>query len=362
MRHITKPFPQHVVPDELSLLSRYEMGVYILLFLACFVTYCLWNRVPIIKQTVVVDRLISASDRVVTADVSYELPISSALSKKGDLAQEETVFRSFTKTGDRNVQIESNIDSLKKEYFKRHPDSSRFIGDLVYFRWEEPKSRLWISKNKPKRDKDLFPSYYSYSDARHENRGKQSILLAEYYSNGELSISPLRCEMKNTSPFLTRPGFWSLRDLSQAYFSIRVNSHDIDTIRLRMDFTGVIDLVPISGVAPSSISGNGVQYTFIPEPEQIQPFDLLFYVKFRDLENSQERRIFFITAVMSAMITIFIAFIIIYIYQRFVLARDAFRGRRTQIASKWKKRGAKEKSSNNENNVDAIEFVNDEEQ
>ena len=301
-------FPQHIVPDELSLLSIYEIIMYLTILVGCWMLYRSWNKVPMIEHNVVVEKL--QSDFETMAEIRYDLPISTVLCKDKEPARVYADFSVCSKTHDSSSLQNDYVDSLKNFYFAHFPDSLMYRGDLVYFRTEEKIPKAHITNNGV--DQESY-GYYSYGSARSEKHGKDRELISEVFINSPLLIAQTKYNINMDTPDLTRPSFWSKRDVSQAYFKINLSSQTLDSIRVVINFTGAIDLLPIGVIKPETISGNSV--TFALSPKEASDTELFFYAKFRDLENSQSRRVFLLTAVISALITVFIAFLIIFVYR-----------------------------------------------
>lgn len=110
------------------------------------------------------------------------------------------------------------------------------------------------------------------------------------------------------------PGWFSFEDISQAYYHFSIISETIDSIQLRINFVGSTEfseLVP----EPDEITMSSIVYSNGEKIAKIKKDGLLFHVKFTELENRQTVRMFFLTAVMSGLFTIFIGFIVLAIYK-----------------------------------------------
>lgn len=110
------------------------------------------------------------------------------------------------------------------------------------------------------------------------------------------------------------PGWFALEDISQSYYRFEIRSKTIDTIRLEINFVGSTvfsQIVP----EPDDITMNTIVYHDSEKIEQIKQHGLFFHVKFVELENRQTIRLFFLTAIMSGLFTIFIGFLVLASYK-----------------------------------------------
>ena len=86
------------------------------------------------------------------------------------------------------------------------------------------------------------------------------------------------------------------------------------TIIIKYDFEGAIDISNIYP-EPDKLTMNSILYINKAKINEIIDSGLSFHVKFVELENYQNMRLFFITALLSALFAIFITFIILSIYK-----------------------------------------------
>lgn len=340
---ILNSFPRHVVPDELSLLSRYEIILYFLIFCICFNLFQKWTSVPINIQEVQVERLdslwISGDKSASYANIQYELPISSVFRKKTPSIN-VSVFP--LEASARRADNRYVLDSLRGIYFEHYPlEIENFTGRLYY-----QKASLLSSKNGKlsgdysrdniQRDNYYNRSFYQYSYAW-ISEDKPYRVNNEVFMNGPEDVR-LSSNIEHAS--LMTPRFFSKYDVSQAYYKLIVHSYSLDSISVRLKFSGAVDVAPMGVYAPDEITGDGVHYSLLPREDKSDGFlhitlstnpdyerdqqketineegaEILFHVKYRDLENVQSRRVFLVTAIMSGLLTIFIAFLIIYVYR-----------------------------------------------
>lgn len=110
------------------------------------------------------------------------------------------------------------------------------------------------------------------------------------------------------------PGWFTLEDISQAYYKFNLKSQTIDSLYLRIDFVGAATFSTIDP-APDVITMSSIAYDNPEKIKKIKEKGLFFHVKFSELENRQNVRMFFLTAIMSALFTIFIGFLVLALYK-----------------------------------------------
>ena len=150
---------------------------------------------------------------------------------------------------------------------------------------------------------------------------------------------------------ITRPpGWFSLRDISQAYFKINLKSESIDSINLKIDFDGATDFSQIYP-APDKVSMSSIEYHEFPKLNYIKYHGIVFHAHFKEFANMQSIRMFFLTAIMSALFTVIIVFLILAFYKVPVSLRKRMLKKKTDAASSKpaaQGEGPKEDSSHEE--------------
>ena len=315
---IINVFPQHVVPDELSILSVYEILIYLLILFGCWFLYNRWNEIPVIRQDIQVERLDSIN-RIhcrSLVDLDYDIPVSSKFPR------DYVVIRTMTdpNTGEKMRQgfFNRELDSLKKIYLHHFPDSlPGLIGPLFYVKQMVYQDRKSVDYHITTMDSS-FRNKLSYEEKYYQNGHAAAYTQKPYYTWLEFFLNGVKIEnttKANYRPLVT-PSFFSLRDISQAYYEFRVISHSVHDVNLNLAFVGAAECTPTRPTGKDDIvemrpGGIGYKLKYFPDNEKI----IRLHVKYKDQENSQARRVFLVTSVLSGLITIFIAFLIIFIYK-----------------------------------------------
>ena len=110
------------------------------------------------------------------------------------------------------------------------------------------------------------------------------------------------------------PGWFALEDISQSYFNFKIESYSIDMAYLTIDFCGSTEFSKVFP-EPDGITMSSISYTNPVKIGHIKHHGITFHARFKELENRQSIRLFFVTAIMSALFTMFIVFIVLGIYK-----------------------------------------------
>jgi len=114
--------------------------------------------------------------------------------------------------------------------------------------------------------------------------------------------------------FMGRPSMIALEDISQQYYDIKLDYFLLDSVDLTFQFVGATefsDMIP----EPDVMTMSSISFTDQRKIRQINQNGLRFHVRFKELENRQNVRLFFLTSTMSALLTILIVFVILGIYK-----------------------------------------------
>ena len=307
-------FPRHVVPDELSLLSVYEIIAYLLVLLGCVFLYHKWHKIQVVHQEIHVERLdsIHVTHLRSAVTIDYEAAISSVIGSD---------MSSIRIHAARPIQPHSSmyiwsytdeLDSLLRIYKSHYPKSLEAPSEVITY----VKQTLYKKeRSKGVEDEELLcdstthKSFYQYAHYGVHSQ-KPYYLWNESFLN--YLFSPGFDSSINTDiSSLTTPGYFSLRDISQAYYAFHIVSHSVDSIYLRVSNIGAAEFTP-SGMVDATIKGGHIEYALSLLSKENT---VMLHVKFKDLENDQSRRVFLVCAVISGLITLFLAFLIILIYR-----------------------------------------------
>ena len=127
-------------------------------------------------------------------------------------------------------------------------------------------------------------------------------------------LAPGMCFQDPHELALGDPGWFTLEDISQAYYKFNLKSETIDSLYLRIDFVGASTFSTIDPT-PDAMTMSSIAFENPEKIKRIKERGLYFHVKFSELENRQNVRMFFLTAIMSALFTIFIGFLVLALYK-----------------------------------------------
>ena len=96
------------------------------------------------------------------------------------------------------------------------------------------------------------------------------------------------------------PNVFKLKDISQSYYRIKVHSNTIDSIALHVDFVGVANFSKFED-EPNKMSMCSFDYSDFQRYPVLS--EVTFHVSFPETQNLQVIRCFFLTALMTLLIT-----------------------------------------------------------
>lgn len=163
------------------------------------------------------------------------------------------------------------------------------------------------------------------------NYKKDDYIIQKYYETSNLPASMNLCVPDSLGITIGDPGWFALFDISQSYFKININSYSVDQINFKLYFGGAVELSEIYP-KPDKIYMNGFEYTNQAKMMYIRENGLLFHVKFKEFQNRQTIRLFFVTAIISSLFMVFIVFIVLGLF----LARNAWSKAHKQQNNKQK--------------------------
>ena len=115
-------------------------------------------------------------------------------------------------------------------------------------------------------------------------------------------------------PLLGHQGWFAPEDISQSYFRLKLNTYSIDSINLKIDFRGATEFTGIDP-EPDAIGMSYISYCDQEKIKKIQNNGLLLHAQFKELANRQNVRIFFLTALLSVVITTLLVFLFFAFYK-----------------------------------------------
>ena len=308
---IISKYPTAENVKEWSILSRYELWWYIPLLIISIFLYIKWNS-PQKRVFEIEAETVNPLNLLPSHAFFYlDLPMTSNDSTEGSL---RGVLPSYIPLSSLPRQdIQHYIDSIAATYSL---PSNQFS---EYFHFSNQKNTLVFKKTtSPQSDwcGERIPYFRSKGIIL-----KSSGLDAFFYSNyfGHPNKQDYRIaghkEYSSINSSLNRAKWWSLFDISQSAIIIRMKSRSFMNLHMTMDFFGPVDIYNLSDI---EFQTKGSKTEFVIENQGTIDKEIKLYVKFKDLENAQMVRVFFITVLLGSLIILLLAFLIIYIYRRFI--------------------------------------------
>jgi len=304
--------PKHVIPDELSTLSLYEILCYLSILFLVSILYVKWTDIGILHQDVYVENLSFKDSSNFGVILDYDIPVSSVYHDDAELR-----YTSFLGGSCRNASSKtvSYIDSLKNDYTRTIPESNtRTDYSLMYLRSDTPAHRDDQGKFIPFR-MEKKAGVYAITKTSLSGE-KKPVLFAEAYVPVFDYASSSNTLSFKSNPLFTEPKFFSRRDISQVYYEIDIHTNTIDSVIFNLRFTGAVEIIPAGEKKPILNEGNYLSYginSYSAFSETIVP--IRFYVKFKDLENKQSRRVFLVSSVLGGLVMLFVAFLVIFLFR-----------------------------------------------
>lgn len=310
------------LPKDITILSIYEVIAYIIAFAVCFYVYNLLQIVPVQEDSIYRRININRDKNSTTvggASLSYYIPMSYVL----NCNKPSVTLRQDPNGHGINTDISKiekyERDRLSKFLYSKLPDSinREELCDINYVRYKlkhNINSFIGINYNhygKPDCDQDGWHKDFEDTTKRFvtaKAQIKDNIFTEEWYGPRQNS------EFKIGDGAFSLPSLWSPYDISQSYYKLHFEGEFEDLDSIKYDFEGAIDISNIYP-EPDKLTMNSILYINKAKINEIIDSGLSFHVKFVELENYQNMRLFFITALLSALFAIFITFIILSIYK-----------------------------------------------
>lgn len=301
------------VPKDVKTISAYEIIAYLLFFILVLWIYNVIQEVPVHNDTVTIKRIHKGEkDSLAYAfNVEYIIPMTfvygssertGVFSAKRDVIKDSLSF---------NAPIISDDDSLMAIYRSFVPNYLDDIRDRSIFHIKSSQYHT------------VFGQAVSFSNRTWSiKEGFKNFIGQIIRINGNLSnemIGPFddvivgmdisdKDELFNVGP-LSRPRWFNNFDISQSYYDIKFDTN-LDSGRISMDFVGVTEFSKIAP-EPDTITMSSIIYTNKDKIKVLKDNGLKFHAKHIELQNFQNSRVFFITAVMSALFAIFVTYVVL---------------------------------------------------
>ena len=206
-------------------------------------------------------------------------------------------------------KLPQRYDSLQKEFMNKVHQKygiTNIKSSLYYANWNSLHYNRWG-----------FP----FSSSESYNNDKKNISI---YRHNDLSRRESECEIYATvfpweggihyirpgkgfgDNIFKKPSWFRLEDISQVYYDLKLESLTVDSIILKFEFVGATDF-SIMKPQPDKITMSSIEFSDPQKILDIKLNGLKFHAKFKELENKQYIRVFFVTTILGGLLLIFFA-------------------------------------------------------
>ena len=301
MKRLFQKIKKHLWPQNNNIQSVAEIAGYLIVL--AFALFVFWKiqRVPAHEETIAIESLGAEVDSVLNthyANVSYHMPMSYSLDDSYGLGRLRISFDHEPKSFYYSEIGQDQIALYNKyyEYQKMEPKK----GNILFYAHSHLENTAIVLGF----DGDKEP-YINDKQINYRYKTRDGAIETEWYRT-----VPYDMELKTIKALLTtapysRPSWWSLYDVSQSYYIIRLEGN-MKVKSLEFDFVGAVDFSTMYP-EPDVLTMNSISFVDLQKIQEIKEHGLKFHAKFIELERNQTIRLFIVSAVLSALFAIFIA-------------------------------------------------------
>lgn len=312
----------HRWPILNSIISIYECVMYLFFVCAVGFLYIKVQEVPIHSSDFYFYRLSYGDDRINPQDstiryfhakVTFRLPMTDAL-YVDSVTQYGLAVAPYLLNKDKRdtIYVTNSKSSLPgSELIQAKKDlSSMLEGNYRRYSWFYIKIKQKHSLFKQFLRFKSFPSWMNFGDFFEKTSydGQERVYYLMTRASDVYKVSG-----SNAYHHLVKPSIFSLYDMSQSYYNISLNG-EFDRGYLEIDCTGATDFSEMYP-QPDLTTMSSIIFTNDEKIRIIKRNGLKFHAEFKELKNKQNARVFVLSAVMSALIAIFVTFLIMAIYK-----------------------------------------------
>lgn len=330
----------HAWPELDKILSIYEALVYLIIATIFILLYGLIQIVPVHKDTITCDRLCLDNSKKSIEDtfsygsvIQYYIPMTFVLNGNEDMGkvrirhiiyldslrekEKETLETIEKQSLSKYLEKCDSIDSLYIQNRMKNYHDSLIYSYCAYNPFPSDSSKF-IYYSSVKQEHSILSGIAKFHSINVTNEFSftnnyeiDNSKVNEVYSlkTGEYSLSDVGGSINGP---LSRPSIFSPYDISQSYIHINLRGNS-DSTRLAFEFVGAIELSNMTP-EPDTITMSKIVFCKKEKIEDIKKHGLKFHAKFTELQNTQNFRLFFLSAILSALCAIFVTFFVIVIY------------------------------------------------
>ena len=369
--NLKKKLNWHIWPEKDTIQSVYEIVFLFFILGLCFYAYTEMNSVRTISYDIDVACLYS-HDSIQKYTLKYEPSVRANIEIKAPMTRNEDFTKKFWSDSS-NITInfvptvfyfplqdrlnswgENRYEEAKQDYDFLCPDSLKDlnneylcyakvvrhdIGNNISFLRYNPFYDIygWDGRNNLRRHQEI-DTLKGYKENKtfkiqYSTYSRDSLAMISYFSTNSkvkgYADFNIACGIPKVAVWflpwkqyvntmISVPSWFTLEDISQQYYKIKLNSEKIDSISLRIDFCGVTEF---SHISPEP-DEKGMSYIVFSDTKKINRIlcnGLEFHAGFKELSNMQQIRLFLLTSIMAGIVIIIVVFFIIGFYKFFRL-------------------------------------------
>ena len=334
------------IPKNIRILSVYEIAAYILFLILFVFLYYALQIVPCHNDVITIQRIHhdTYDSTKLSFVVKYKIPMTYVYDRNGGSGRMQIELIPDSNT---TFKPSREINSLTSFYLSFNTDSIHKPTYSIYQFKNTQKHNLIkqaIYVNKPWEIENYITKYGI----------KRNIEENDHYVVEIIGPSYAKITLEDCNGFgpLSRPQWYALYDISQSYYDLNFET-SFDGSMINIDFVGVSEfskMIP----EPDEIDMGSITFTDKNKLDRIRKKGLKFYVRHKELENFQNSRMFFVTAVMGALVAIFITFVVLSFFKVSRKIKNRIKNLKRNRKS-GNSNVSIEKSAELENHVDTID-------
>lgn len=322
-------------PDDLVLKSFFEFLFYLIITATCVLVFYLWNKVPERNIAISVGqrnhRTYISGDSVSSVKARIDLIIPMTKKKYND----QKLFKAKLKAEERFIKYVFTKYYYELDTTYLDSNSSLLYNNIIYANnldlWKEFEKRysnlktkktlyFGVAHNRGPNSVDEGIDYLYNTDDQNPNDTLHHFVKIEAPSDNayikNIYAKDTLCFNRSVllgGDVLGVPTWYRFEDISQSYYNILLKSEGLDSLVLKINFIGVIDLSNIYP-EPDIKEMSSIEYNKPEKIKEIELFGLQFHAKFKELENLQTIRLVGITSVLGGLLLIFFGFMFVGFY------------------------------------------------
>lgn len=302
-----------------------EFVVYLCMFTGLLWAYVKCNQIPYLNEKIQAT-IVNNGDVSVkfgSFKVDYIMPMTTEAPLQNLSPNGEVILKAVLEPGlgndYQNQQLKTKFDSLcrvlsvkdkdfpclfyaRREQTVRKSMGFAYVGYKQDWGFGKVKSKMLCRYEFDRKEYKETNESFSWLDSESVNMNDAGFLKTEIVTK---SVHPQGWALGD-------PGWFALEDISQGYYQFKFDLPYMKFSSLKIDFVGATEFSNMTP-EPDKVTMGGIEFTDKDKMTQLIQKGLLFHVKHKELQNRQTIRMFFLTAILSGMLMVLIAFVILWV-------------------------------------------------